>query len=111
MRRKADARPIFIVSSPRSGSTLLRLILDTHPRLAIPPPGHLFHLIFPYLYSYGNVSEEANLRTLVEDVLEAPTIKRWPIKFSVEQILAGVREPSFAAVYEYLHVAYAESQG
>ena len=28
-----NERPIFIVSSPRSGSTLLRLILDAHPRL------------------------------------------------------------------------------
>lgn len=29
-------RPFFIVGAPRSGSTLLRLMLDGHPRLAIP---------------------------------------------------------------------------
>lgn len=29
-------RPFFVVSAPRSGSTLLRLILDAHPRLAVP---------------------------------------------------------------------------
>lgn len=29
-------RPIFILTSPRSGSTLLRFILDTHPRIASP---------------------------------------------------------------------------
>jgi hypothetical protein len=36
----ADARtpgPIFIVGSMRSGSTLLRLIVDSHPRIAIGP--------------------------------------------------------------------------
>jgi Sulfotransferase family len=27
----------FIVGAPRSGTTLLRLMLDAHPRLAIPP--------------------------------------------------------------------------
>ena len=39
-------RPVFVVSSPRSGSTLLRLILDAHPRLAVPPArmAHAFHL-------------------------------------------------------------------
>ena len=62
-----DKRPIFIVSSPRSGSTLLRLILDAHPRLAVPPPAWLFHYIYPYLYSYGDLSVEANLRAMVED--------------------------------------------
>jgi hypothetical protein len=31
-----DDGPIFIVGSMRSGSTMLRLILDSHPRIAIP---------------------------------------------------------------------------
>ena len=29
--------PIFILSSPRSGSTLLRYVLDTHPEIYAPP--------------------------------------------------------------------------
>ena len=29
--------PIFVVGSMRSGSTMLRLILDSHPRIAVPP--------------------------------------------------------------------------
>ncbi len=35
----------FIVSHPRSGSTLLRLMLDAHPRIAIPPET-MFHEVF-----------------------------------------------------------------
>ena len=61
-------RPIFIVCCPRSGSTLLRLILDSHPRLAVPPPAWLFHYIYPYLYSYGDLSVEENVRALIEVV-------------------------------------------
>lgn len=34
-------RPIFILSSARSGSTLLRILLDTHPEIACPPESHL----------------------------------------------------------------------
>ena len=32
---RMDGGPIFIVGSMRSGSTMLRLILDSHPRIAI----------------------------------------------------------------------------
>jgi len=32
-----DPGPIFVVGSMRSGSTMLRLMLDSHPRIAIPP--------------------------------------------------------------------------
>jgi hypothetical protein len=30
-------RPIFVLTVARSGSTLLRFILDSHPDLACPP--------------------------------------------------------------------------
>jgi len=30
-------QPVFILTASRSGSTLLRLILDTHPAFSCPP--------------------------------------------------------------------------
>src|SRR5260370_37695672 len=35
------APPVFVLCCARSGSTLLRLILDTHPAVACPPELHL----------------------------------------------------------------------
>jgi protein-tyrosine sulfotransferase len=32
-----DNSPVFVLTASRSGSTLLRIILDSHPRLACPP--------------------------------------------------------------------------
>ena len=104
-------KPIFIVSAPRSGSTLLRLILDAHPRLAVPPPGWLFHFVYPYLYSYGDLDVEENFRELVKDILETPTIKRWPIEISVEKILSSVEDRTFRGVYKCIHVLYANDCG
>ena len=39
-RREASPRRFFIVGSPRSGTTLLRVMLDAHPALAVPPETH-----------------------------------------------------------------------
>jgi hypothetical protein len=98
--------PVFIVSAPRSGSTLLRLILDANPVLAIPPPGWLFDLVYPYLYSYGDLSNEKNALSLAEDMLATPTVKKWPIKTGAAELLASSRGRTFAGLYEALHVAY-----
>ena len=69
------SRPVFIVSAPRSGSTLFRLILDAHPRLAVPSPAWLYEMVYPYLYSYGDLASPENLTALAEDIFENPFIK------------------------------------
>ncbi len=99
--------PIFIVSSPRSGSTLLRLILDAHPRLAVPPPAWLFDLVYPYMYSYGDLGVRENLRALAEDVLATPTVSKWPIRPDVEELVEQCAEASFAGIFAALCERYA----
>lgn len=105
------AKPVFIVSAPRSGSTLLRLILDAHPHLAVPPPGWLFDMVYPYLFSYGDLKEAQNLLALAEDILQTPTVRKWPLELAPEALARAAREPTFAGVYEALHVAYAGLEG
>lgn len=107
----APSSPLFVVSAPRSGSTLLRLILDTHPHIAVPPPGWLFDLVFPYLYSYGDLGREANLLALAEDMLATPTVKKWPVSITAAELVAQAEEKSFAGLYAALHRAYAKPGG
>ena len=108
---KPAAPPFFVVSAPRSGSTLLRLILDAHPRLAVPPPGWLFELVYPYLYSYGDLTQAANLRELAEDILETPTVKKWPISTDPDGLAAAARAPGFRGLFDAVHRLYVESTG
>lgn len=103
--------PFFVVSAPRSGSTLLRLMLDAHPQLAVPPPGWLFDLVYPYLYSYGDLGQPANLLALAEDMLQAPTVGKWPVKPEPRDLVRAAPRPTFAGLYEALHVAYANAEG
>ena len=35
--RGADEQPVFVIGNPRSGTTLLRLMLTSHPEVCIPP--------------------------------------------------------------------------
>lgn len=104
-------RPFFVVSAPRSGSTLLRLMLDAHPRLAVPPPGWLLDLVYPYLYSYGDPGRRENLLALAEDMLATPTVGKWPHKPTATALADAAAAPSFAGLYAALHEIYAQAEG
>ncbi len=73
----------FIVGVGRSGTTLLRLMLDAHPEMAIPPETHFLP---PMIASFGAV------RVTPERVLEA--IKEAPQSGWIE---SGVDEEAFLA--------------
>lgn len=103
--------PFFVISAPRSGSTLLRLILDAHPALAVPPPAWLFEMVYPFLYSYGDLTVLENARALAEDILETPTVKKWPIDCDPDSLLAAAPQATFAGFFDALHRIYAESTG
>ena len=61
--------PVLIIGTERSGSNLLRLILNEHPDLAIPHPPHLMRYLAPLAASYGDLTVEANRREVVRDAL------------------------------------------
>lgn len=73
MTGETETRPTFILSCERSGSTLLRLIVDTHSQIACP--GQLYlgplseDLYRAVYYSLGQTYESATERDRVELVL------------------------------------------
>jgi hypothetical protein len=53
----------FIVGNPRSGTTLLSVLLDRHPRLCVPPETAFFDDVAPWLTGHN---DDALRRTLAE---------------------------------------------
>ena len=61
--------PIFIIGTERSGSNLLRLILNAHSEIAVPHPPHVMSYFGPLEKYYGDLSRESNFRRLAKDVI------------------------------------------
>src|SRR6266446_5714492 len=61
--------PVFIVGCPRSGTTLLRLMLTAHPSIFISSEGAHIYTLWRGLSSYGDLSEPTNLDALHRDIL------------------------------------------
>jgi hypothetical protein len=83
--------PVFVLSTARSGSTLLRFILDSHPVLACPPESDVA-LAFRYLLRMRTILEQA--RTGAGE--------QGPSAALPEHIAAAVRRPVDEAFGDYL---------
>lgn len=56
------------IGTQRSGSNLLRLMLDQLPEISAPHPPHILKTFFPLLSRYGDLQREKNYLSLVEDI-------------------------------------------
>lgn len=104
--------PFFIVGFQRSGTTLLRLMLDNHPELAVPlDTVGLWARYEARLGDYGDLADAAACRRLVEDLLAEERIRLWETPLTVEGVLAQRRREGFAGIMEAFHLAYAAHRG
>lgn len=67
--------PIFVIGNPRSGTTLLRLMLTCHSNICVPPEsGWLIHLYSKYRQSTWSTNQ---LEAFVDDLLAVPKTETW----------------------------------
>ncbi|MEV4703382.1 sulfotransferase [Actinoplanes sp. NPDC049316] len=58
------ARPVFVVGCPRSGTTMLQLMLHAHPRIAVPPETRFVLEAYRRRRDFGDLTREAARRRL-----------------------------------------------
>ena len=94
-------RPFFIVGTERSGSNLLRLVLDAHSRLSIPHPPHIMRFVHPLAPSYGDLADDRVFAELAADVsrLVAWHTYPWPHAPGAAELVARSRGRTLFALY------------
>lgn len=97
--------PIFVVGCPRSGTSLLRNLLRSHPRLTLPDESHFI----PGVYRrYGDPADEVEARQFASLVLGNMWVKRWELSLSPDDF-ADCR--SFRGIVSRLFGAWAQKEG
>lgn len=98
--------PVFIVGTERSGSNLLRLILNELDEIAIPHPPHLMRDLSKVIGRYGDLSQDANFERLIADAVRLVELHfaPWPFRLDQQLILRQALKrdlyPVYAAIYE-----------
>lgn len=97
--------PVFIVGCARSGTTLLRNLLRSHPSLAIPEESHflaLFHRAF------GDPADDQEARALARRILGSQWVREWNVGLRPGD-LAGHR--SYAGLVRAIYEDLARREG
>ncbi len=106
-RRRAPSPPApFVVGVGRSGTTLLRMMLDAHPQLAIPPETHFI----PELLERGAAG--ASRDELVEAIVRARGWADFGLdRAQLAERVATLGRPEAADVIRAFFTLYAERRG
>jgi hypothetical protein len=98
--------PVFVVGCDRSGTTLLRLMLDTHRSLALPDESHFI------IELRRGAWRRRSPATTLEKVLAHDRFKRWGLDPAHVRRLAEIAPPrSFDQVMRVVFAAYAAAHG
>lgn len=97
--------PVFIVGCPRSGTTLLRDLLRSHPNLTFPPESQF---IPRYYRAYGNPANQQQAIRIGEVILRTRSIRTWQIDLE-PKAFAGCR--TFREILCLLFGAWLKREG
>jgi len=107
--------PIFVVGAPRSGTTLLARILDSHPRLAIADELIYFDILLEARSVVPELDTPERIERFFELLPRMDHVRYWR---GVDEVLAEVKRrllddptPSYPLLYLLLMQVYAERQG
>lgn len=85
MTENTVVRPIIVFGCPRSGTTLLRVMLNAHPRIAIPPETRFMIPAYARRLQFGDLRSARARRRLVRFVVDRPDSKFRRFRLDVEQ--------------------------
>ena len=107
-------QPIQIIGTQRSGSNMLRLMLNQVDEISAPHPPHILQRFFPLLPQYGDLEIQENFELLVDDVctlVERNPVPWTGINLSRTEIANLCQENTLIEIFRVLYEIKAEKDG
>lgn len=100
-----EPAPFFIVGSARSGTTFLRLTMNAHPQVAVPPESR-------FITELHEGRDEVDVDEFLDRLAQHKRFAAWELPIgSVREKLSGRTRVGYAEAISAAYLAYAEAQG
>jgi hypothetical protein len=86
------ARPIFVVGCPRSGTTMLQLMLHAHRRIAIPPETRFLLTAYWQRRDLGDLRRADNRRRLARWIVDHPKTRFGDLGLDPEDVVRRITD-------------------
>ena len=105
--------PIFIVGTERSGSNLLRAILNAHENICIPHPPHIMNELSHLVPRYGDLSQDRNFRRLIDHAVRVVELHfaPWDIEVDRDLVLKEATGRDLYSIKRALYEQYMRAKG
>lgn len=111
-RDGARLPPFFIVGVDRSGTTLLRAMLNRHPELAVPPESHFIPRLWRRRRRYGRKGRIERTERFLFDLASEERFRHWDLPLdAVRGQLVATPAQTFGEHLEAVYRAYAQQRG
>lgn len=103
-----------MIGTQRSGSNLLRVMLDGIGTIAAPHPPHILQRFLPLLPKYGDLSDRSNFHRLANDVCELVKVNPVPwegISIRTDDVLAACRQQTLYELFRVIYESAARQTG
>jgi hypothetical protein len=99
-------QPIQIIGTQRSGSNLLRLMLNQFDEISAPHPPHILQRFMPLLPHYGNLEIPQNFFNLINDVstlVERNPVPWTKVQFNREQLFNLCKKKNLVEIFRVIY--------
>lgn len=83
-------RPVIVCGCPRSGTTLLQLMLHAHPRIAVPPETRFVLEAYRNRRAFGDLRDPGRRRTLAGWIVDRPETRFADLGLDGEAVRAEI---------------------
>ncbi len=105
-------KAIQFIGTQRSGSNLLRLILNQFEQVSAPHPPHILKTFIPLIDYYGNLDDRDNFETLVSDICEYVNYNpvSWSnVVYTTDKVLMRCNRSNIFEIFKVIYEIKAES--
>lgn len=101
-------QPIFIIGNPRSGTSLLRIMLHSHSKIVIPPESHFFLWLEDKFQDWENL----DLDKFLEALFASTKFETWQLnKEDLKAFIQEQKPQSFAQLNSLIYYFYGIQNG